>query len=120
MKNKKLTEKLVTVLRCADADLQGIEQRMFDGPSQDDIKAASKTRDEIKPVLNALTTVAAVDLTEETEAKFGAIIAEIFCLKKDRKNKDRFVTGWGTKTPLGLCRMFLRIAEEIQDGTLKK
>lgn len=46
--------------------------------------------------------------TDDAEAgRIGAMLAEVLHCKRDRGHKDRWVTGWGTKTNIGLSRTIL-------------
>lgn len=63
-----------------------------------------------------------ITLTEEQENEIGAKLAEIFLLKKSRKNPDRYLLGGGyiDKTNIGLTRVFLDLADQIRmEGKLK-
>jgi hypothetical protein len=50
-------------------------------------------------------------LTPEEMDAAGAKLAEALELKKDREHKDRWRTGWGTKTNTGL---YLTLREMIR------
>ena len=51
-------------------------------------------------------------LTDEEEASRAAILCEMLQLKRSKEHKDRFLTGWGTKTALGVFRSAQRIIEK--------
>lgn len=53
------------------------------------------------------------ELTEAQETRRGELLAKVLKLRKDREHPDRYVTEWGTKTPLGLFRAVSRI---VADG----
>lgn len=50
------------------------------------------------------TNTPAIVITAAQEEKAGAEIALALDLERDEKHPDRWVTGWGTKTNLGLFR----------------
>lgn len=60
-----------------------------------------------------------VPLTETQEMQIGERLAKIWKLKRVGE-PDRWQTTWGTKTNLGVCRMFLRIADDISAGDLSE
>jgi len=51
-------------------------------------------------------------LNEAEEARRGALLAKILRLRRDRQDRDRWQTDWGTKTDLGLFRTVARIVED--------
>jgi len=52
---------------------------------------------------------------EELDA-IGQKLADRFNLKRDPEHKDRWRTGWGTKTNYGLAVTFLEMARRINEG----
>lgn len=55
--------------------------------------------------------------TEAELEAIGARLAVVFKLKRSPTNKTRWDVLNGDKTNLGLARVFLRVAQEIEDGT---
>ena len=55
--------------------------------------------------------------TNEEKAKVGKVLAEILNIKKNPK-KYGYITAWGTKTEVGVFETFMRLAEEVSNGTL--
>lgn len=51
-------------------------------------------------------------LTEQEETERGAMLAAVLHLRRSLAEHGRYVTDWGTKTPLGLFRTIKRIVEE--------
>lgn len=49
-------------------------------------------------------------------AKVGAKLAEVLALRRDRDNRSRWHTAWGSKTDAGLARTVLRILDEAAEG----
>lgn len=54
----------------------------------------------------------AEQISEEEEARRGALLAEVFGVNKDTSSRGRFLTAWGNKTHLGLYRTAKRIITE--------
>jgi hypothetical protein len=64
-----------------------------------------------------LLTALKKEYTEEQEHTIGLKIVEIFNLKKNRTTGRYHLGGtWCGKTPIGLCRTFRGIAQQIDEG----
>lgn len=50
-------------------------------------------------------------LPESEETRRGQLLVDVLCLRPS-KEKGRYHTQWGTKTPLGLYRTIKRIVEQ--------
>lgn len=48
--------------------------------------------------------------------QIGATLAERLGLKHDREHRDRWQTGWGSKTNYGLALTVIEMARRIQEG----
>ena len=53
-----------------------------------------------------------IPLTVDQATSIGKKIAEVFKLKRDAQNKDRYQSTWGNKTTRGIGRTVVRIIEE--------
>jgi hypothetical protein len=51
--------------------------------------------------------------TDIEKEKIGKVLIEILMLRKDTRNRGRYLTSWGNKTPLGIFNTFQRLSEEI-------
>ena len=56
--------------------------------------------------------------TDIEKEKIGQVLIDILMLRKDTKNKGRYLTSWGNKTPLGVFNTFQRLSEEKNNKTL--
>ena len=60
------------------------------------------------------------DFTEEQMHDIGRGLIGLFRLRKSREHKGRVTLGgnWNTKYPIGVFRVFMRLAEDIQAGDI--
>ncbi len=56
--------------------------------------------------------------TIEQQNKLGAEIAAILGLRHDTTHKTRWMTGWGSKTNIGIYNTVVRIANDLDSGVM--
>ncbi len=56
--------------------------------------------------------------TIEQQDKLGAEIAAILGLQHDPTHKTRWMTGWGSKTNIGIYNTIIRIANDLDSGVM--
>ena len=56
--------------------------------------------------------------TIQQQDKLGAAIAAILGLRHDPTHKTRWMTGWGSKTNIGIYSTIIRIANDLDSGVM--
>lgn len=81
--------------------------------SPDGRNALSKVDEQrLLRALNLATGSSDISLDDETAERIGALLSEALLLRRDRDHKDRWMTGWGSKTNQGIARTVLRFIVE--------
>jgi len=61
-----------------------------------------------------------MEYTDREKEEIGIRLANLFHIPQSKREKGRYLTSWGTKTPIGVFEVMIRISQEIETGNIIK